>query len=169
MAPKGWAFDLLDFFVEQSPILSRCWVVPMTEGSMKWPSVDDRDHSGDIAGLAGVWLGEGVSMSYDQVVCRQIELCANKLGILTKGTREFFQDAKNADWSVRNVMSKAARFYPDYAFTQGTGAGQPLGLLNVPGKVTVDKESGQDAATFTYQNACDMYKALPPEAEGLSG
>jgi len=166
LAPDGWGFDLLDFFVEQSPILSRCWVVPMKEGSLKLPAPDDRDHSGSIAGLAGVWLGEAATMSYDTVICRQIELTANKLGILTKMSREFAQDAGQSEWFVRNVMSKAARFYLDNSLVNGTGAGQPLGLLNAPGKITVDKEAGQVAQTLNYQNVVKMYEALTPEAEG---
>jgi len=45
----------------------------------------------------------------------------------------------------------------DYAFINGTGEGQPLGIINDPALITVDKEDSQAAATITYQNVVNMF------------
>jgi len=50
----------------------------------------------------------------------------------------------------------------DYAFINGTGEGQPLGIINDPALITVDKEDSQAAATITYQNVVNMFSRLAP-------
>ncbi|WP_268876575.1 phage major capsid protein [Acetivibrio saccincola] len=44
----------------------------------------------------------------------------------------------------------------------GTGEGQPLGIINDPALITVDKEDSQSAATITYQNVVNMFSRLAP-------
>lgn len=44
----------------------------------------------------------------------------------------------------------------------GTGAGHPLGVLNAPATITVNKESGQPASTFKWENATRMWSRLAP-------
>jgi len=55
---------------------------------------------------------------------------------------------------------KGLGWYMDYAFINGTGEGQPLGIINDPALITVDKEDSQAAATITYQNVVNMFQGL---------
>jgi HK97 family phage major capsid protein len=166
LVPEGFSTALLDFMVEQSPILSRVRRIPMNTSTVKCPALDDRNHSGSIGGLQGVWLSEAATMNVDTVVHQAIELEAKKIGILVRGSREYFQDGVTAEQFIRAVMTRATSFYIDQALVKGTGAGQPLGLLNAPGKVSVTKLGGQTADTFLYENACAMFQALDPAAKG---
>lgn len=50
----------------------------------------------------------------------------------------------------------------DYAFINGTGEGQPLGIINDPALLTVSKEESQGAATITYNNVVSMFSRLAP-------
>jgi HK97 family phage major capsid protein len=43
-------------------------------------------------------------------------------------------------------------FRLDDAIINGTGAGQPLGVINAASTVTVSKESGQAADTVVFEN-----------------
>lgn len=61
-------------------------------------------------------------------------------------------------------MAEAGARDLDYAFLSGTGAGQPLGILNAAATIAVAKESGQAAATITYTNVRSMISRLAPEA-----
>jgi HK97 family phage major capsid protein len=51
-------------------------------------------------------------------------------------------------------------FLLDDAIINGTGAGQPLGILNAGCLVSVAKESGQTAATVVAENVIKMYSRL---------
>ena len=46
------------------------------------------------------------------------------------------------------MFGQALGYFEDVAFISGTGAGQPLGILNAPALVTVSKETGQAADTI---------------------
>ena len=50
----------------------------------------------------------------------------------------------------------------DYYYLNGTGAGQPRGVLNDPALITVAKVSGQTADTIVWQNIKDMFNRLHP-------
>jgi HK97 family phage major capsid protein len=46
------------------------------------------------------------------------------------------------------------------AVIRGTGAGQPLGILNSPALITVDKEDGQVAGTILPENLAKMFARI---------
>ena len=60
------------------------------------------------------------------------------------------------------LMVKAVGLELDNVFLNGTGAGQPVGLVDADATVTVSKEVGQAANTVTYVNATEMLSRLAP-------
>ena len=56
----------------------------------------------------------------------------------------------------------------DDAIINGTGAGQPLGILNAGCVVSVSKETGQAADTIVYENVLKMYARLIANARNDS-
>jgi HK97 family phage major capsid protein len=48
---------------------------------------------------------------------------------------------------------------------RGSGAGQPLGILNAGSLITVDKEAGQDADTLVTENLVNMWARLLPRSK----
>jgi HK97 family phage major capsid protein len=57
------------------------------------------------------------------------------------------QDAAALEGVVRSGFTSEFGFLLDDAIINGTGAGQPLGILNAGCLVQVSKETGQKAAT----------------------
>jgi HK97 family phage major capsid protein len=47
---------------------------------------------------------------------------------------------------------------------RGSGAGQPLGILNADSLVSVAKETGQAAATVVYENVLNMFARIHPKS-----
>jgi HK97 family phage major capsid protein len=62
-------------------------------------------------------------------------------------------------------FGEAVGFKEDLVFLVGKGAGQPLGLMNSPAKITISKETNQDASTFTLENSTAMYARLKVRTE----
>lgn len=167
LVPEAFANEVLGLIVERSVILSGADVYPMSGPGdvLKIPAVDDADHSKDRGGLVATWSGEGGTLGPDQIKTRQVDLAPKKLTLLVKASREFMQDAVNAERFVRETMTAEAAWQVDHALIRGTGAGQPLGILAAPDLITVAKETGQLAATFVWENACSMYQALDPAGD----
>lgn len=167
LVPEQFASELLTLIVEQSPILSQADVYPMTGPGdvLKIPGVKDVDHSTDRAGLFATWTAEGGTINPDEIKTRQVELAPKKLTLLVKLSREFMQDAVQAEKFVRDTMTAEAAWQVDHALITGTGGGQPLGILNGPDLLTVPEEAGQGAGTFVWENSCMMFEALDPAGE----
>src|SRR5262249_21731393 len=69
------------------------------------------------------------------------------------------------DGELATTLAKAIGWYLDYAFLQGSGGAQPLGVLNDPALIVVNKESGQAANTITYENVKNMLNRLHPACQ----
>lgn len=108
-------------------------------------------------GLRGYWLGEGASMTKSNPTLREVSMKLVKLGVLVYLTNELIEDTGAA--LQQYVTRKAAEefnFMIGDALVNGTGVGQPLGILNAPSLVSVAKESGQAAATIVPENVVKM-------------
>lgn len=61
---------------------------------------------------------------------------------------------------ISNAFVSEFGFLLDDAIINGTGAGQPLGILNGGSLVTVSKESGQKSVTILAENVIKMWSRL---------
>ena len=57
-------------------------------------------------------------------------------------------------------FSEEIGFKLDDSVVNGTGAGTPLGIMNAPCKVRVNKETGQAATTLVAENIEKMYARM---------
>ena len=167
LPPEQFVAWLLDSSLETEIVRSRATVWPMTSETLRAPGWDAATHtSGLFGGLVGTWLAELGAATEVYAKVRQIELHAKKLACYTAASNELVADGIDFDRQISTVLVKTIGWYLDYAFLQGTGAGQPLGILNNPALVTVSKESGQHAATIIFENAVKMYARLAPQCMG---
>ena len=93
---------------------------------------------------------------------RKIELVAKKLGLLTEASNELLSSGVSFRDQLEETITRALGWFLDDAFLNGTGAGQPLGVLNDPALIAVPKQGGQAADTIQYENVVDMFARLHP-------
>lgn len=108
-------------------------------------------------GLRGYWLAEGGTITKSNPTLREVSLKLVKLGVVVYLTNELIDDGGSA--LQQYVSRKAAEefnFMIGDSLINGTGAGQPLGILNAPSLVSIAKESGQAAATIVPENIVKM-------------
>jgi HK97 family phage major capsid protein len=153
----------LDSSLENEIVRSRADVRPMTTSEGVAPGWDEGDHTSNLyGGFAGAWLPEDGSMTVQTPRMRMIRLKARKLGVLTSASNELIADGLGFDEQLGVAISKALGWFLDLAFLTGTGAPQPLGVLDAPCTIIVAKETLQVAATITYTNVCKMFARLAP-------
>ena len=90
---------------------------------------------------------------------RQIELNLKKLAALVYATDENLNDAAQLEGLIREACISELRFMLDDSIINGTGAAQPLGILNGGGLVTQAAES-QAAGTIVPENLAKMWARL---------
>jgi len=165
--PEQYAAWLLDASLESEIVRPRATVWPMKSNSIKVPGWDASTHSSSLfGGLTGTWLEELGTSTEVFATMRQIQLQAKKLACYTAASNELVADGVDYERQLQTALVKTIGWYLDYAFLQGSGAGQPLGIINDPALVSVSAESGQQAATIVFENVTKMYARVAPQCMG---
>jgi HK97 family phage major capsid protein len=82
------------------------------------------------------------------------------LAVLVYVTDKLLRNAPALEQFVRRAASEEILFLVNDAIINGSGVGQPLGILNSGGLVTVSKEVGQAADTVVLENINRMYARM---------
>jgi HK97 family phage major capsid protein len=152
--------ELLQDVFTTGVLASRCrrMQISANSNSMKINGVDETSRASTrYGGIVGYWKDEAALKVASTPKFRQIELNLKKLIGLCYATDELLDDTSALDSFIRGAFAGEFGFLIDDAIINGTGAGQPLGILNAGCLVTQDAEVGQDADTITTENIVKMY------------
>lgn len=161
--PTEYAAEIFDVSLESEIVRPRATIHPMLSNEKVIPAVVLGDHSANLyGGVIGYWTAESGSLTETEPEFRSMKLTAEKLTVYGRSSSEWLDDAVMSGKTVQRTFSNGLNWYMDRAFIKGTGAGQPLGILNAPCLIAVSKEVGQTAGTVVYQNLSNMIARLHP-------
>jgi len=157
--------------VEQmNEILPRCTQIPMARTMVKIPFVNGFDESGKLVygGIRWYWTDELGTKDPSRPKLGRITLELRKIAGLAYSSDELLEDSPISIENVlRNGFTDGLNFELTNVLIRGTGAGQPLGILNAPCLVTVTKETGQSAGTIVFENIVKMYSRIHNPANAV--
>lgn len=111
-------------------------------------------------GILANWTGEGGTITQSKPSLETVNFKLHKLAVLAAVTDELLEDTTALNgWLSRKAPQKI-NFAVDLAIVQGTGVGQPLGILSAAHTVSVAKVTSQDADTVVGQNIVDMWSRM---------
>lgn len=155
--------ELLTQVFETGILASRCRRIPISgnSNSLKINGIDETSRASTRSGgILGYWEDEAALKTASKPKFRKIELNLKKLIGLCYATDELLQDAAALEGVIRTGFASEFGFLIDDGIINGTGAGQLLGILNAGCLVSVDKETGQKAATVVAENVIKMYSRI---------
>lgn len=157
--PPDFRNAIMETVLGEDSLLSRCDQVTVSGNSFTCP-MDETTPWQTTGGIQAYWDGEAVAATQSKPALGERTVKLNKIRALVPMTEELMEDASAMDAYLRRKAPQKIAFKVTLALLQGTGVGQPLGLLNAPALVTVSKESSQTADTFIALNAIKMYSRL---------
>ncbi len=164
LVQKDFSSEIFRKMHETSQLFNLVRQIPISGNSngLKIPTVDEtsRADGSRWGGIKGHWIDEGAEKTASKPKFGQLELNLNKLAILIYATDELLSDAAALGNIVTEGAAEEIGFKLDDAVLNGTGAGQPVGILNANALVSVAKESGQNATTLLWENIKKMYARL---------
>ena len=162
--PDPLAAQWLDESLQNEIIRPRATVWPMTSSSRTVPGWDGKDQSAGLlyGGFAMEFLAENAEATPQNGKLRSIVLQAHKGAIFCDISNELREDGQGFESQLEMAMKKSISLGLDYYFMQGSGAGQPQGILNSPALVTVEKETSQGADTIIFANVGNMFARMYP-------
>ena len=150
-----WAEDGLLAQTDQLTI-SRNSMTFVTDESTPWGS----------SGVQTYWVEEANAITQSKPQLKYDTLRLSKIAALCPATDELLSDANAAESLLAARAGDAIRYAVEDAILFGTGAGQPLGILNAGCLVTQAKEGAQSADTIQAENILNMYSRMMHRPNG---
>lgn len=111
-------------------------------------------------GITSSWVGEGQSPTASRPTFRQQYFDSKKIAVLAYVTEEQMEDYSATSTILEQGFSEELTFELERTIIEGTGSGQPLGILNANCVVSQAAEGGQTATTVNINNVAKMYARL---------
>ena len=164
LVPTEYLAQLYGEDHERNLIRQRATVIPMRRRQINIPVLDQTGTTAgsphQFGGMTASWTEEASQKDQSDPTFRQTTLTAYKLICYTRASDELMDDsAIGLEAFLRGPLGFAGviDWHEEYTFLQGTGAGQPLGVINAGATVTVARTA--DSPTFGIQDVTGMVQA----------
>lgn len=155
---------LMDSVRDQSQVFSRITPIPVgaDKNGISLPALAEtsRADGSRFGGVQAYWVSEAATATAKKPTLRNVDIKLEKLLAFCYMTEELLADTRSLEAFVQRAFGAEMSFKLDDSIIRGDGNGKPLGILNAPALVTVDKETGQEADTIVSQNIMKMWSRL---------
>jgi HK97 family phage major capsid protein len=168
LIPETVRSEMLRVALETSIVRPRARVIPMDTLRVPFPAVDSTTNATSVyGGIICYWTAEGATMTASNPGFARVTLEAKKLTAYTEAPNELIADSISSfEAYINELYPEAVGFYEDDAYLNGTGVGEPLGMLaDANGAlVEVAKETNQPATSIVWENIVKMYSRMLPQS-----
>jgi HK97 family phage major capsid protein len=171
LVPAEFLAQLQSVMAEESIVRGRATIIRMRRRQVTIPVLDQTGTTAGrphwFGGMKFYWTEEATEKTDTEPKFRQINLTAHKLIGYTFASDELLADSAI---SLGDFISGPLGFagglswMEDYAFLNGTGAGQPLGVIGAPATITINR-----AATnaIGWADLANMMENFLPSGRGV--
>lgn len=160
--PPDFRTAIMEKVMGVNSLLSRTDQQTSSSNTMTFPM--DETTPWGTSGPQFAWYGEGSQYSQSKPSLKEKTLRLHKGGCLVPVTDELVADANALDSYLRGRVPKAIDFGIQNAIVNGSGAGQPVGILGSDCLISVAKDTStspvQAANTIRFTNILDMWTRL---------
>jgi HK97 family phage major capsid protein len=160
LVPVEFRPEMLAIAFEDNPIRDRATIIPMRRRQIDIPTLDQTQGGAGVTamhgGIVASWTEEAAQKDETEPRFRQVQLVAHKLVCYTEISDELLADEAVGLIAFFNGpmgYAGAIRWEEEYTFLQGTGAGQPLGIVNAGATITINR---QTTGTVTINDLFNM-------------
>jgi HK97 family phage major capsid protein len=161
--PPEWRSQIMDMVAGEDSILALTDQQQCSGNSITFP-VDETTAWQTTGGVQAFWDSEAAAMSQSKPLLKDLTAKLSRITALVPMTDELLEDAAAMGGYVGKKAGEKIDFKVTDAILNGTGVGQPLGIMNAPCRVSVAKETSQVAATFHADNVGKMMARLPSKS-----
>jgi len=163
LVQTDFSTELFRRVYETSPVVSRVRRIPVgpNANGLKINAIAETTRvSSILGGIILYWLGEGGTKTPTAPEFRQMELNLKKVAGLYYATDELLQDSTALAAIASDGFSEALDVELERCIVRGSGAEQPLGILNSPCLISQAIETGQTGTGVIADNIIKMWSRL---------
>ena len=155
--PADFRADIWDKLTGEFSLLGLTNQLYTTSNVIVWTKNEvEAWNNADGSGVRVYWKGEGSALTQSKPLLESSTETLGKLSALIPISEELSEDAPSIDSYLRRTTANKFDSELNRCFVDGSGVGQPLGILNSGCLVSVAKESAQAADTIVYANLAKM-------------
>jgi HK97 family phage major capsid protein len=167
LVPTDQSTNMLLWTPPESIIQSRATVIPIRRRAIQIPTLNQTATTAGQphwwGGLLARWTEEAAQKEETQPSFRQIMLTAHKLVVYTEASDELLADsAVSLEAFLSAGFGQVIQWYKDHAFVNGTGAGQPFGVIPGPATITVAPAAIGAIAVADFANMLEAFVGQSP-------
>ncbi len=162
--PPEWKSEIMRMVEGEDSLLARTDQQRVSGNSITFP-VDESTAWQSTGGIQTYWDGEGSTISQSKPQLKDVTIKLHRLTALVPMTEELLEDAPALSGYVTAKAGEKLAFKVNDSIINGTGVGQPLGILNAACKVQVGKIGSQVADTIHAKNIVSMWARLPAASQ----
>jgi HK97 family phage major capsid protein len=164
LVQKDFSSELLMRMYQTGEIAGRCRRIPIgpNANGVRVNAIDEdsRADGSRWGGVLAYWQNEAGTPASTKPKFRKVELQLNKLLAFCYATDELMEDANALEAVISQAFAEEMTFKVEDAIFNGTGAGQPLGVLNSGAVIQQAKDSGDSGATISTNDVLNMWSRL---------
>lgn len=171
LVPVEFLAQLQAAMAEAAIVRNRATVIRMRRRQVSIPVLDQTGTTAGVphwfGGMSFYWGAENAEKEDTTPNFRQVNLVAHELYGLTHASDNLVTDSavSLADFlSGPMGFAGGVAWMEDYAFLLGTGAGQPLGVINAGATIGVNRAT---AGTIGYVDLANMMENFLPSGRGM--
>ena len=157
--PVDFRNEVMNLVTGEDSIFSRVDAIPTSSNTVTVP-VDETTAWG-TSGVRVYSRAEAAAMTQSKPALGEVSVKLNEIYALVPLTDELLEDSPMMSRLISTKAGEALQFkLTDYVIN-GTGSGQPLGIMNAACTVSVAKEGSQAADTIKAINIAKMWSRVP--------
>ena len=172
LVPTEFYSNLMAVDPEANIVRSRATILRMRRRQIDIPVLNQTATTAGaphfFGGMAFYWTEEASAKTETNASFRKVSLVAHKLTGYTEVSDELLDDSAISLGDFFNSslgFAGGIAWMEDYAFLRGTGAGQPLGIINAGATITVARQSV--ATPLGYTDLVNMLESFLPSGRGV--
>lgn len=154
--PPDYRSQIQQNIMGEDSLLARTDMMQSSSNTFTVPT-DETTPWQSTGGIQAYWTGENTQLTESKPNLKEMTLKLHKLTCLVPVSEELVQDAPAMEGYVGRKAAEKITFELNRVIIHGTGAGQPLGLLNSAALVSVAEETSQTADTIVFANLVKMW------------
>lgn len=162
--PPEWRAEIMGLVDAEGSMLSMTDQQRVAGNTITFP-VDETTAHQSTGGIQAYWDSELDAITQSKPSLKDLTMKLSRLTALVPMTEELLEDAPAMAGYVTRKAGEKIAFKLNDAIVNGTGVGQPLGILNAPCTVSVAKITSQVAATIHAKNIVTMWSRLPAASQ----
>lgn len=165
LVPPQFATDIWDGLNNSTEsLLSMCDQYPIDGESLTFlaNAETNRANGSRYGGIQAYWVAEAGQVPKSAPKFRNLKLEPHSLAALVYVTEKLLRSPAALNKYLQRAAADEINFVVGDSIINGSGNGQPLGIMNSGALVTVNKEASQATGTLLQANISKMWARLHP-------